>query len=575
MNEIYVIPISHERHIIKHVDFYLLLKFEGLDIIAKDTNDRGSSFEFLMTSLLDSMGYTDIKSRVRKTGMEIDIKAKHKVIRNNIICECKAAQRRIDAKDLQYFFGKLKHQRSKDRRLRGFFFSVSGFSGTANEWYDELSVAEKRNFEIFGQEKLVDLLLQNDMVIGEKRLYQILEKNNTVNLQLGMKYIVLFRSMLFIVQLFNLENSPYRYMILTSKGEIASKTMTKMIKGLHPLLKKLCPIDVLIVDKVLLNLLDVKSKTISEISSEIVEAFEDTNFAVQELKEMGVICQVQSGTEPRYKVNTGIDDFYKIAERFLSSRFRYDLLSSPYIEIVINDLFLDEIQDRFKLNLSKHEQNIVLKILKYFPSALDLILFKDTTEYRNRFDQLKQSPQFESRKNSMYIENLQSLLSELVRLVIVDLDSIPSRFIEGKKIAGYLLTTDLRIALSDMPLFKILSSGTVMFTRAARPIKPGQYVMYADEDTPLYFALVIYFLEDFNKAINEYNKIIEGTTNSNKLKAAWNNMGLCYEALDNNKKALQCYDRAIACDPDLIQAQQNKKRLLQMKDKDYSGLPNK
>jgi tetratricopeptide (TPR) repeat protein len=111
-----------------------------------------------------------------------------------------------------------------------------------------------------------------------------------------------------------------------------------------------------------------------------------------------------------------------------------------------------------------------------------------------------------------------------------------------------------------------------MFTRAAGPIKPGQYVMYADEDTPFYFALVLYFLEDFNRAINEYNKIIEGTTDSNKLKAAWNNMGLCNEALENNKGALQCYDRAIECDPDLIQTQQNKKRLLQMKDKDYSDL---
>lgn len=42
-------------------------------------------------------------------------------------------------------------------------------------------------------------------------------------------------------------------------------------------------------------------------------------------------------------------------------------------------------------------------------------------------------------------------------------------------------------------------------------------------------------------------------------------MGLCYEALENDKKAIQCYHRAIAYDPNLIQAQQNKKRLSQTK----------
>ena len=44
-----------------------------------------------------------------------------------------------------------------------------------------------------------------------------------------------------------------------------------------------------------------------------------------------------------------------------------------------------------------------------------------------------------------------------------------------------------------------------MFTQAAGPIPPGQYVMYADDDSPLYFAFVLsigvvsdtaYFLSD-------------------------------------------------------------------------------
>lgn len=71
--------------------------------------------------------------RVRKTGMEIDIKAQYKVTENKIMCECKAYKKRVDSEALQYFFGKLNHDRPKNRGLKGFFFSVSGFNGTAHE----------------------------------------------------------------------------------------------------------------------------------------------------------------------------------------------------------------------------------------------------------------------------------------------------------------------------------------------------------------------------------------------------------------------------------------------------------
>lgn len=51
-------------------------------------------------------------SNVRTTGMELDILAKHKVTKEQILCECKAHDHEIGPQDLNDFFGKLNHQRS-------------------------------------------------------------------------------------------------------------------------------------------------------------------------------------------------------------------------------------------------------------------------------------------------------------------------------------------------------------------------------------------------------------------------------------------------------------------------------
>ena len=262
-----------------------------------------------------------------------------------------------------------------------------------------------------------------------------------------------------------------------------------------------------------MNLLDLKPKTISEISSEVTETPNDTKLVLQELKGMGLINEVQPGFELKYVANTDLNAFLKIAERLLDSKYKYqyDFLSSSYIEEAINDLFLNQLQNRFILNLSQVEQKAIIQIVKHFPSTLKLVLFRDVSDYRNRYEQLIQSAHFEHLKTKMHHENLRSLLSELIRLIILDLDSMPAKFIEGKKIAGYWLETDLRVGLRDRLLFRVSSGGTFLFTQAAGPIQNGRYVMYGDDESPLYFAYVLALLENFDSAINAFDRIIRST----------------------------------------------------------------
>ena len=82
--------------------------FKELEILDKNNYEKGKSFENLIEIILDKLGYKDIKTRVRKTGMEIDLMAtaNQKVSNKKILCECKAHKKPIQSKDLLYFIGK-------------------------------------------------------------------------------------------------------------------------------------------------------------------------------------------------------------------------------------------------------------------------------------------------------------------------------------------------------------------------------------------------------------------------------------------------------------------------------------
>jgi restriction endonuclease Mrr len=108
-------------------------------ILGATPQKKGRAFENLMHIILDKLDYADFMSPVSTTGMEFDIITKDKRTQESVLCECKAHDEPIATGDLLKFFGKLCHERSKNKALRGAFFSTSGFNGTALKNYDELS----------------------------------------------------------------------------------------------------------------------------------------------------------------------------------------------------------------------------------------------------------------------------------------------------------------------------------------------------------------------------------------------------------------------------------------------------
>ena len=201
-----------------------------IKILAETKHEKGKSFEKLMGMILDKMGYTDFQFNTNDIGMELDIQAIHKVSNHPILCECKAHQEKINTPDLTDFYGKFNHKRGDDSNLKGMFFSTSGFSGTAIEWYKKMPQYDQEVFDIFGDDEIVKLLIENGFLINEEKLEESIKSQ--IPHKLETRYIVFFESQIYVIQIFKINNSENRYVIFDNEGRLVTKTIYEQIARL-------------------------------------------------------------------------------------------------------------------------------------------------------------------------------------------------------------------------------------------------------------------------------------------------------------------------------------------------------
>lgn len=148
--------------------------FDGIPILLlasgepkQAKSEIGKSFEQLMRSILDRMGYGDIRANIHKTGAEIDIKATHKVTGLPFMAECKGHADPVRTNDVKKAYGQFKKEQAKAQSLVGIFVSLNGFDPTCAEWYRELSDAEKTVFLLKDGPAVLQLLVESALLVPD------------------------------------------------------------------------------------------------------------------------------------------------------------------------------------------------------------------------------------------------------------------------------------------------------------------------------------------------------------------------------------------------------------------------
>jgi hypothetical protein len=134
-------------------------------ILAADANTKGDLFGRLVTDVFHTLGYTDSRLNIHKTGREIDVAARHRLEPRRAIGECKALDKPVGGSDLNKFAGalQLEMDEAPDDDVQGYFLSLSGFTETALE--QEKQPAKAR-FVLLSGNDVEDQLVQGGAVVA-------------------------------------------------------------------------------------------------------------------------------------------------------------------------------------------------------------------------------------------------------------------------------------------------------------------------------------------------------------------------------------------------------------------------
>lgn len=125
-----------------------------------ETFEKGNCFENLIRDILATQRY-EISSNINFTGMEIDLLAKHKDRRNEILyVECKAKEK-IDSKDIRNFVFNVEFKEAK----YGYFLSTKEYDHQAGGLIEEIESKEKySNITFFRPCQILSILQENRII---------------------------------------------------------------------------------------------------------------------------------------------------------------------------------------------------------------------------------------------------------------------------------------------------------------------------------------------------------------------------------------------------------------------------
>jgi len=520
-----------------------------IKILAETKQEKGKSFEKLMGMILDKIGCTNFQFNTHDVGMELDIQAQHKVSNQPILCECKAHEEKIGTGDLTTFYGKFNHKRGENQNLNGMFFSTSGFTGTAIEWYKGVPKEDSDVFKIFGNDEIIKLLIENKFLISEENFGEIIKRQITH--KLDERYLVFFESQIYIIQIFKINDSEKRYVIYDGEGNLVKRTIYEQIAKLDEEIKSIPLIDLEILNKVILNLLDLESKTVKDVALGIVESEKNVNIIFDDLLAEGIIEK----NESEYKIKTDLEILKKLSNRFCRSKDKFSFMQSKYIDFIINDEFVSLVAKHFRINFDESQKIAIKRASVIFPEILYFLLLSDVSRYTNFADHRERIEKGKKPNEQFDIDILSSFMSDFSIIIINELYKIPTNYISKKGIEGYFISTDLRIASEEKLFFILDSGGTHVIQKVGKgPIKDGEILVASDMSVILRSATIQLMLELTDHAIRDYDRVIGGTSNQEWIKAAWTNKGFAYIIKKEYDEADKCFNEALKIEPGLQHA---------------------
>ncbi len=510
-----------------------------LKIFAVGSNaEKGRALERHTGALLTTLGYTDLRFNIHKTGEEVDVLARHRISGEALKVQCKAHKDQIDTLPLRTFFGDLEKERGINPRTVGLFVSLSGFSGTALQWYDELSGETKDYFPLLKGEKFFEILQEAGLVCSLDALNNVIKSRTSLPIK-EIAFLLTERGFFWKVVTYG-ERLYHKYAsFLSSHGGASVRNDIDYLLERVPLEDEK---HILLQSRhgVIKRLYEGAANSIKEISESIKESEDDVSAVLDELLAQAIIAKNRKEISLRLEVDTAISLFKEAkAENSL-----IDFMLSKYFESIIN-IIPEYISAKYLVNLSGQERESLIRILQVSPRALEFCLIGDSTAFRTNEEHIKTLKLTEEKANEWRRMRNWNLFNELSKALLLDIEEKTNSLLMDKyEIIASVLRFKIKLGKRFEQYLSISDEFLMMRAKVDGAIQAGQLVSVTGPGPLLNNADALAAMGEEDNAMKTYDKVIELFPDSDAAVAAINNKGLIFLGRKNTKEAIPLFEDA-------------------------------
>ncbi len=526
----------------------------GMKILAGSNKEKALALQQLTEDLLDELGYFDFRAKLSPTGLALDLKARHLSGSHRLHCHGRTIAHEIRPDELRKIHRRYIQERRRDKRLAGVFFSLSGFHPTATTWLSRLDAAARGDYHLFGVDKISALLRRAKLVSSPEQILHTIECR--VMAELGARNLVFAAGRFYWVFLIHAKKGA-AYLVLDAHGSPVSRHVAQSIKRMDTSLKGKRLLDLQAREKVLLVLAEAGQKNIEFLAREAKEPLTDFREVIQGLIHEGFLTAEPAGQPrwrcDRYSIKPEFDVFLCLARQFLDSSQRFKFIRSNFAVQMLVAGLLPHLEERFHLKLSEEDRSWLPKFLAVSPSALSYALFAPTDYFLSAWQELESRLLPSQDKDRLRSQHLSKLYSDLLLRYASDLQD--SRFVEvlrHKGVRGHLYRITAKASSADELFFTM--KGEAYFTLSgpsaagAGGAKGAGSVTGPDGDTALSNGKALLHMQEFDYAIELFDRAIRDLKDPNKLLEAWNCKGACLLHQKRHSAAITCFNEALRYD---------------------------
>ena len=507
-----------------------------MKIIAVGSNaEKGRALERHVGTLFTTLGYKDLRYNTRKTGEEVDVYGRHRLSDERLKAQCKAHVDLIDSGPLRLFYGDLEKERGINPRTAGLFVSLSSYSGTAYQWYDELDDLVRNYFKLLNGEEFYSELVKEGIVSSLDSINNII--NSRTCLPILEEYLLLTERGFFWKVVTTEEESDHKYVsFLNPKGRIVNRSDIEYLLERIPLNDQK---HILLQNRhaIIKSLYEGPAKSINEISESIKESEEDVSAVLDELSAQSMI--IKNPTE--IFLRPEIDTFISLFKEAKTENSLIDFMLSKYFESSIK-IVPEYICAKYFVNLSTPEKEVLIKILKVSPKALDFGLLGDSSEFRINEEHIEKLYLPDEKADDIRKQRIHNLLSKIYINLLLDIGNpITGQLMDENEIITSVLRFEIKLGKRFEQYLSLSEMAIFMRAQVDGAINAGQLLSLTGPGPLLTHSDALAAIGEDENAIKGYDKVIELYSDTEAAVAAMNNKGLVFLKNKNTKDAIPLF----------------------------------